>query len=218
MATPFSSQQKAFSDKAHFAARSILYPAIFNVEAENLAYEDQGDLATDARYKALDGEMAIDRLVKVTLDKFRSPLTFTVQERFRKPEYAKYRDLTITEWNTWTSRESELYKLHAALFLYGYYNPFTECFIEAICADVPALMMAITTNGIRYTHETKKNGSQTFLGLKFDDMHRAGVMLFHYRHLPNTQAQMWHRNLVPQKTVVQAARTVNTAGNRAVSQ
>lgn len=199
MATPFSSQQKAFSDKAHLLARHVLYPSIFNVSADKLTFEDQGDIATDARYKALDGEMAIDRLVKVTLEKFRSPLTFTVQERFRKPEYAKYRDLTITEWNTWTKRESELYKLHASLFLYGYYNELNDRFVEAICANVPALMMAIATNSIRYTHETKKNGSQTFIGLKFDDMHRAGVMQFHYRSLPNNPVQTWHRNLAVQK-------------------
>lgn len=195
MPTPFSAQQKAFSDKAHEAARMLLYPALFNVAPEQLHFEEQGDINDDPRYAALDGEMAIDRLVRVTLGTFRRPLTFTVQERFRKPEYAKYRDLTVTEWNVWTNRESELYKLQAALFLYGYYDPFNNRFVEAICANVPSLMMAITTNSIRYSHETKKNGSQTFIGLKFDDMHRAGVMQFHYRSLPGHQPQVWRRNV-----------------------
>jgi len=192
MATPFSPERKAFSDAAHEAARTLLYPSIFCVSPEQLSFEEQGDLTANERWGALDGEMAIDRLVKVHIEGYKQAIAFTIQERFRTPDFARFRDLTITEWNTRTSLPSELYKLHAGMFLYGYFDITRGRFIEAIVANVPALMMALITGTIPYTHELKRNGSQTFIGIKFDDMHRARVLQYHYRTFPNKPALEWH--------------------------
>lgn len=192
MATPFSDERKRFSDAAHIAARSLLYPNLFCVAADRLAFEEQADLTTNERWAALDGQMAIDRLVKVEVDGYRQPIAFTVQERFRTPDFARFRDMTITEWNTRTHQPSELYKLHAGLFLYGYFDAERGRFIEALVANVPALMLALTAGGVPYTHELKKNGTQTFIGIKFDDLHRARVVQYHYRSFPNKPALEWH--------------------------
>jgi hypothetical protein len=58
----------------------------------------------------------------VTTHGLRAPLGFTIQERFRRPRYAEFQDLTLTEWNGNSNLPSELYKIRAGMFLYGYYS------------------------------------------------------------------------------------------------
>ena len=94
--TLYEQDNADFSNRAHVRARDVLYPRIFNVCRERLQFEDTL-LAQSDRAKILDGEMGVDRIVRVTIHNLHAPLMFTVQERFRRPEFAKYQDMTVTE-------------------------------------------------------------------------------------------------------------------------
>jgi len=126
-ATPFSSINAAFTAEVHQVAVDTLYPVMFGVDSSRLEFEDTL-VGEGARETVLDGEMAIDCVAKVSASdpRFQEALTFTAQERWRHPGYRRFRDVTITEWNPASNLPSELYKITADLFVYGYYSrPFT---------------------------------------------------------------------------------------------
>ncbi len=127
--------------------------------------------------KILDGEMGVDRIVNVTTKSLLAPIVFTVQERFRRPQFAKYQDLTITEWNHVSGMPSELYKINAGLFLYGYYDMNRKVFVDAICVTVPDLLLAIVTDEIKYEKRRNKK-QQTFFTFKFEDLIDVGVVCY----------------------------------------
>lgn len=178
MFTPYSTDNQAFSDAAHAAAQSAVYPHVLDCDIESLSFEsssvgDGGDKAI------LDGQMAVDRIVSVTVAGLRGPIEHTVQERFRRPEYAGYRDLTITEWNHASNQKSELYKLKAGVFLYGYFDQKSESFGEVIAVNTSSLLLAISCGGVRYTTGINRRSCQSFLCIKFDALNEAGVVLWH---------------------------------------
>ena len=174
--TLYEQDNADFSNRAHMRARDVLYPRIFNARRERLAFEDTL-LAQSERAAILDGEMGVDRIVHVTVHNLPAPLVFTVQERFRRPEFAKYQDLTVTEWNHASNLPSELYKINAGLFLYGYFDERTSVFVDAIAIGVTDMLLAIATRRLRYDRRWNKK-RQTFLTLRFDDMERAGIVRF----------------------------------------
>ena len=174
--TLYEQDNADFSNRAHMRARDVLYPRIFNARRERLAFEDTL-LAQSERTAILDGEMGVDRIVHVTVHNLPAPLVFTVQERFRRPEFAKYQDLTVTEWNHASNLPSELYKINAGLFLYGYFDERTSVFVDAIAIGVTDMLLAIATRRLRYDRRWNKK-RQTFLTLRFDDMERAGIVRF----------------------------------------
>lgn len=133
--TLYEQDNADFSNRAHMRARDVLYPRIFNVRRERLQFEDTL-LAQSDRAKILDGEMGVDRIVRVTIHNLHAPLMFTVQERFRRPEFAKYQDMTVTEWNHASNSPSELYKINAGLFVYGYFDERSGRFPDAIVISV----------------------------------------------------------------------------------
>lgn len=175
MKTPYSIDNANFSQSAHMAARQCIYPAIFP-NADTLTFEDTL-LEMSDRARLLDGEMAIDRIVKVSVSSLHMPLTFTFQERFRKPQYANYRDITITEWNNKTNRPSELYKIEADYFLYGYFNPTNTNFVDWIVVNVPALKMAIANDGIRYSWNENPRSLQRFACFSFSGLADARLIV-----------------------------------------
>ena len=174
--TLYEQDNADFSNRAHMRARDVLYPRIFNVRRERLQFEDTL-LAQSERAAILDGEMGVDRIVRVTVHNLPAPLVFTVQERFRRPEFAKYQDLTVTEWNHASNLPSELYKINAGLFLYGYFDERISVFVDAIAIGVTDMLLAIATRRLRYDRRWNKK-RQTFLTLRFDDMERAGIVRF----------------------------------------
>jgi hypothetical protein len=175
--TPYSKNNKAFSDEAHIAARTLIYPRLFKTDAANITYEQQGEITT-ARWGALDGDMSIDRIVKVKVDdkRLRQSITFTVQERFRDPGSAWRQDVTITAWNNNSNLPSELYKIQANLFLYAYYG--AGAFTDAICVNVTDLLMAIAQKAIDFDDRNNPRSNQTFFAFKFDALHKAGLVVY----------------------------------------
>ena len=182
MATPYSKENQEFTNRAHDAAQRLLYPSLFGVEQDQLSFECTS-LGLGERQAFLDGQMAIDRIVKVQVPGLGLPLSFTVQERFRKPKYASFRDITITEWNLATDRPSELYKLNAGLFIYGYYDAIADRFIEAIAVDVPWLLIMFPLKLVDWSLQENPRTSQTFFCFKFDDLFTSGAVCGYWRSL-----------------------------------
>lgn len=174
MKTSYSSANAEFSESAHRAAQALIYPEIFKGKTIEFA---STQVSMGGREAILDGEMAVDRIIKVHSAGFKSAIEFTVQERFRKPNYAQYQDLTITEWNQTSNLPSELYKIKSGLFVYGYYNPTTEQFIDWIAADTTLILFNIVSQKMGYAHRTNHRSNQTFICLTFDQMRKSGVIL-----------------------------------------
>ncbi len=191
MLTPFSQGNQDFSNRAHAAARSLVYPKIFDCDGSLLSFDD-ASVSAGGEKAILDGQMAIDRLVKVTVNGLREPIEHTVQERFRKPRYAPFRDITITEWNHASGEKSELYKLKCGMFLYGYYDDQQGKFGEVIAVDTAALLVAMSSRKLKYTVEENPRTMQTFVCLKFDHLIDAGLALWSSKqHLEKQIASAW---------------------------
>lgn len=175
MYTRFEQHNQDFSDKAHAAAQSLVYPHLFKCDESRLTF-DSASVSDGGEKAILDGQMAVDRLVKVTVTGLRHPIQHTVQERFRRPGYRNYRDVTITEWNHASNQPSELYKIKCGIFTYGYYYEEESRFGDVIAVDVSAFLMAMTVGGIEYTKKTNRK-KQDFICVTFDELHQAGVVL-----------------------------------------
>lgn len=174
--TPYSKARQAFSDKGHMQSRRVVYPELFNVPAQNIEYT----ILEEEEAKEQDCEYAIDRILQVGVSGLTGKLQFTVQERFRMPRFADFQDITITEWNHNSNLPSELHKIRAHLFLYGYYNPTTDKLVEAIAFHVSPLLTKIVQNKIVYGRgRNEKN--QTFITIRFDELMRAGIVEFYRR-------------------------------------
>jgi hypothetical protein len=181
--TPFSEGNKDFSDRAHALARKVIYPTLFNAQPERLAYEEQ-EAITTARGALLDADMSIDRVVRVTVAGFRQPLVFTVQERFRQPKYVWNRDITLTEWNEQSNQPSEFYKISANLFLYAYYDDVKQQFLDAICVNVPAMMLAFAKQSLDFERAKNPRTNQPFIGVKFDALHEQRLVVYRMKNAP----------------------------------
>lgn len=179
MRTPFSPIEKEFSDRAHAAARAQLYPGIFNVPADALSFEDT-QLGMSFADGFLDGRMAIDRIVSVKTTFFPSPLQVTVQERFRRKKWAYKRDVTITEYNPRSDTPSELHKLNANLFIYGYYDDEADVFVEAVAVDVLRMVKLLCAGKLEYKRSQNKRTGQTFITIKFEALCDTGCMVYHH--------------------------------------
>lgn len=166
------------SDTAHLAAQRLIYPALFGVPQFALSFEAVHKPESD-HARILDAEMGVDRIVRVAVDGLRNPLKFTVQERFRDPEAARWQDLTVTEWYSSGSGGSpaELYRINAGLFVYGYFDKGKDEFLDAIAVDTVAMLRAIAQGGLQYTSQDNDR-KQTFIAIKFRDLERSGAVVW----------------------------------------
>lgn len=179
MNTIYEKDKADFSNRAHMAARALIYPRAFGVPQECIRFEDTL-LADSERSAVYDAEFGIDRVLHIVTPKLKAPLVFPIQERFRESKYAPYRDVTITEWNGASDLPSELYKIRAGHFAYGYYNELTQSFTDAIVINVPDLLSKLAAAQIEFGRgRNPKN--QSFVTVSFDELIR-------------TKCVMWHQN------------------------
>lgn len=183
MVTRFDPDRKEHSDIAHIAAQKLIYPYVFG-EDNIIRFEDTtlDSQDIDARNKILDGELGIDRIIHVSPIRcsvdLNKPMIVTVQERFRDKAYSDHCDITVTEWNHATNLPSEIHKLAAQLFVYGYFDYDNGDFVDSICVNVPSLILATAKNQIIW----KRQGNdkrQTFLTATFNQLHTARVVQWH---------------------------------------
>lgn len=176
MITPYSRTNQSFSDEAHTAAQRLIYPRLFETTIERLSFDDVTGL-TEARNKVLDGEMAVDKIVNVTVHGLQAPLVFTVQERFRRASAARFEDITITEWNCNSNLPSELYKIKAGLFLYGYYDDQRERFVgTTVVISVPSLLLRLASHTIDWRAEINPRSNQRFITIPFTALEEYGTV------------------------------------------
>jgi hypothetical protein len=175
-ATEYSKANADFSDLAHLSARDLIYPLFFKTSL--IKYESTL-LSISEDYKQRDVEQSIDRIcfVQVKNDWFKQPLKFTIQERFRRIRFADFKDVTITAWNNSSDLPSELYKIEADYFVYGYYNDINKNFTDAVVIDVAELKRKICSNELVFNIgvNTKK---QDFIGIKFNELDKHGLIVW----------------------------------------
>lgn len=197
MPTPYSEINAQFSNDAHMAARTILYPLIFGIPAESLSFVNT-QLADGGMGEALDGMFGVDRIIKVraVVDYIRQPLSFTVQERFRRPDSARWKDITITEWNTRTNQPSELYKLMANIFVYGYWDTQAQRFIDALAVDIQKTLRLLVRGNLRVRHGENPRSEQTFIAVTFADLYAAQCVIY-WQNEPTKQSRVADNLNVP---------------------
>lgn len=180
MYTPFSKNNADLSKRAHELAIKKVYPQVFGVSPERLSFDEDTLLDSSPRGQVLDGEMGVDYVARLTVHPLSAPLQLTVQERFRRAQYAHFRDVTITEWNHNSGLPSELYKITSGIFLYGYLNETQDDFKESIALNVTALLLAIANGRLRAVTQFNPRTDQDFLCFDFDTLIDAEVVMYHY--------------------------------------
>lgn len=177
--TKFDVEHSKFSENAHQAAVEQVYPDVFTDAPEDTVVVKSPSHLASEEDKQLDLRYKIDRVFEAEFDDFRGNVPITVQERFRNPEYRRYRDLTITEYNVQSDAESELHGILANLFVYGYYDEDEDEIVEAIVVNIPTLFLALANRDIDYRRNTNPK-NQDFISFRFEDLHAIGAVIYHY--------------------------------------
>jgi hypothetical protein len=180
--TPYSESNQSFSNRAHAVAQDQIYTKLFSCERSKLRFEDVS-VSTGVRGKALDGEMGVDRIIYLKSELFpRGEICHTVQERFRRPKYASRRDLTITEWSVRPSIPTELYKINAGVFVYGYFDEGASTMLSWVAADTTRMLTLLASGAICFSHEYNPRSDQYFITIKFNELWKRGCVLAIYDH------------------------------------
>jgi hypothetical protein len=183
MRTKFNRDNKDFSDFAHEAAQSQIYPYLFEGDSEiNITSVAMNN---DAESKKLDLQYGIDVIVEINVPKLNSTIPVYVQERFRRPKWRDEQDITITRHNHASGEPSELSKIAAQQFIYGYYEPTLDEIQEAICVNVPILLRKIA-DGKLLCGEQQNPKEQDFLTIGFEELHEEGATVFHIDRTEST--------------------------------
>ena len=173
MRTIYEKGQADFSQAAHQAARTQLYPAMFgtkDIRFSNVATHDS------PAAQILDTKLAIDVVAWPKMNpRLCERIPYYVQERFRRPEFEKWADITITEFNHASGQPSELYKLGADLLLYGLYDQSAGEFNSAFAVDVLRAKVLVGANKLPFTLERNKK-QQSFIGLRVKDLQLLGCI------------------------------------------
>lgn len=170
MATPFDKHNYDFSDKCHEVAVKVLYPKLataFGQTSESLSFADRGQLKEDFN-------QGIDRVME-----FDTGASMSIQERFRRPSYAHYREVTATDANHATGRAGDFHKLTADLYAYGYINEDGTGFVEAVIVDVPTLKECYRSGLIAPGRNYYWRKKQTILSFPFEKLLEHNAVVLH---------------------------------------
>lgn len=173
-ATEFSQLNADFSDAAHAVARKVVYPLFF--KTDNINYENTS-LYISEEHQKRDAEQAVDRICFVGIDNpmFKKPLKFTVQERFRRERFLSFQDITLTVWNNASNKPSELYKIEADYFVYGYFDG--SVLLDCIIVNMADLKLKLCHKEIDFIQRSNLK-QQDFIGIKFSQLKQAGVIVW----------------------------------------
>ena len=160
--TAFSQINMDRTNRAHLAAVEQFYPKLWP-NAKRIEFIDKTGTVDDLSF-------GIDCIALVTVQGLRAPLKFGIQERFRNPCYMKWEDTTVTEWNKKTNLPSELYKMIAQLFIYGYYDERNNRIVDAMAINVAQMYQGIAAGTLPYTRQARGDNEQDFIGLRWQDL------------------------------------------------
>lgn len=184
MRTEFDDRNKSFTDAAHQAAKEQVYPHLFNDESVEVSFQSvAADGASDANW--LDLQQGVDVVVDAYVPALGGTVPVYVQERFRRPKWRSEQDITITKHNHASDVPSELSKIAAQQFIYGYYEPTLDEVQEAVCVNVPVLLRAIADGDLCYDKQQNPK-RQDFLTIGFDELREHGALAFHVDRTQST--------------------------------
>ena len=86
------------------------------------------------------------------------------------------RDITFTEWNTRSNLPSELYKMKAQLFVYGFYDDQEDAISEVVAVNVAGFVVALSRGRLKYDIRTNTRTGQTFMAVLATDLRAAGCV------------------------------------------
>lgn len=173
MKTDYNEKNGAFSLYVHEFAKVQIYPLLFpgcEIEVDHLDGSKE------------DMEDKVDVKVRVKKKGFKDWFEFTIQERWRRPRYSRYRDITLTEFNNASGRSVEFYTGVMQFFLYGYFDQSKERFGEVVYIDVAKLRHKICTDEVSYTLNINEK-DQNFAAIKFNDLSMTGCIEWTNSHL-----------------------------------
>lgn len=173
MKTEYEAHQGDFTYRAHLEAEEQIYPKLFNTD--QIVYEDT-TLKTGLRGEILDGEMGVDVIVKPHNPSLDANLSFYVQERFRRPSYSTFRDITFTAFNHASGEPSELYKIAADYMVYGFFDEDRNSFSDVVAVDVARLKINLQHNRIFNTIQTNRK-NQSFMCFTLTDLEKARCLM-----------------------------------------
>jgi len=169
--TVFSSARYEDSQRAHLAAQTQFYPKLF--PGLHLTFEPTGQTIADLDY-------AIDCKLAVTVPGFRAPICLAIQERWRPDlDAMRYGDVTVTEWNIASDLPSELHKLGAHWFVYGFYDKDDNQIVSGVVVSVPRMLSGLANGLLPY--ERRPRGDQHFLAFKVEDLKTIGAEVYRMR-------------------------------------
>lgn len=169
MKTTFSQARMDFTKRAHLAAQTQFYPGVF--PGLPITFEDTVGTVKDLEY-------AIDCRLAVAVEGLRAPIYFSVQERWRDPKEMGYGDVTITEWNRASDQPSELHKLGAQLFVYGFYDDPGNRVVFAVAVDVLTVLRRLALRQLQWRRRNRID--QTFLGFEYRHLETIGAVVHRY--------------------------------------
>lgn len=170
--TAYEAHNGAFTDRAHMAARNLIYPRILGVPQKYITY-DRDQFNDSERGRILDGQLGIDLIVRQEVPGLRTALPYSVQERFRRMKFRGYQDVTITSWNNASDMPSELHKMCCDWFVYAYFDE--HDFWDVTVMDVHKFKNALRRGDLGYTTGKNKK-QQDFLCFKINELRSAGVL------------------------------------------
>lgn len=194
MATIYNKENAAFSRRVHDFAKAQVYPMIWPGARLEISHLD----GTEA-----DMEDKIDVEVLVYKPDLKRPIKFRVQERWRRIQFRRWKDVTITEWNNATNVPAEFYDGVMDYVLYGYFDESKQEFGEVVLINVPKLRSLIAIDAITYTTGTNEK-EQLFKAFAFDNLSHTGAMDWYSTPsiLPNNMpSEYWQRLYLKGKSV-----------------
>jgi hypothetical protein len=185
-ATPYSADNAAFSQRAHDRAVTDIYPLLFDTSRHRIEFMRGTLLHESAAGRVLDGLLGIDYVSEVQPVEqtiadtgLRAPLTFTIQERFMRLSYEKFRNVTFTEWNTCSNSPSELHKIVADIFVQGYYDDVHDRITRAVAVDVSLakrFILRLAPKEIDARRQYNPRSEQPFICLSTADLYNNGLV------------------------------------------
>jgi hypothetical protein len=187
MSTIYQPLNAAFSEQAHRAARTLIYPALFRVSPERLEFEatqverQPGEDFSHSRNSILDGDLKVDRLVRVNTSGESAPFLFTIQERFRRTKYhERYgRQVCLTKRNLDTRQPSEFFNACADFLVYGWFEDQPEggYFLDAVVIDLSRVKMALVRGELSYG-QRDNDKRQLMAVFNLDELQAVGAVVW----------------------------------------
>lgn len=184
MRTGYSEQDRALTEKAHLAARRMIYPEFFGCDPDRIEYNEQGIEYINRHHNRsilpiewLDSWMSIDRILRVPAPVPLGYVEFTIQERFERGTAEKWRNISITHFNLATENPSEFYKIKAHYFVSGYFDADESKMVgKAHVCNVERILKAVQSGALKF-YKNNNHKNQDFLTFGYDDLESVGAVL-----------------------------------------